>query len=313
LEDFRFHEGKLPSAYRYNFEQSLFATEDYRQLQSSAHWISFYILNERDFLVEGHIHFYLKDGVAKSIVQGPFGGVEVSDVVNDKTIFDFIDFFCSRLKELNCKTATVVDRPLAYNPARQSLIETFMLNLGFTLSNAEISSIITITSKSFSEKIHPRKKRKLNQSLAGNLEFRTLDNTSIREIYTFIETHRKEKNYVLSVSLDHLLISVERLPDAYHLFGVFYEGKVVAASVAVRVTKNILYHFISDHVRKIDDARPSLILMQGIYKYCQDNKIQLLDLGTSATDGLPNFKLINFKTELAAQPTQKLTFTKQLS
>jgi hypothetical protein len=194
----------------------------------------------------------------------------------------------------------------------QSFIETLMLNFGFTISTAELSSVISVTSKSFCEIIHPRKKRKLNQSLTGSLEFKVMGNDQSKDVYTFIEQHRMHKNYELSISREHLLASVKRMPGSYHLFGVYNEGNLVAASVAVRVSEKILYHFISDHVRKINDARPGLVLMQGIYQFCQQNQIELLDLGTSASDGLPNFKLIKFKSELAGQTTQKLTFTKKL-
>jgi hypothetical protein len=312
LEDYRFHEGNLPSAYRYNFQQSLFNTEEYRVLQSSVGWSSFYILNERALLVEGAVHFHIINSVAKSIIQSPFGGIETSTEIGNKTLYHFIEFFCAQLKALKCSSIIIVNRPHLYDQARQELIETFLLNLGFTVSTAEPSSIITVTSEAFGEIIHARKKRKLNQSLAG-FDFRLLHKDSLADVYNFIDEHRKQKQYVLSISFQHLLSSMDRLSEAYQLFGVFHEGKMVAASVAVRVSKNILYHFISDHVRKIGDARPALVLMQGIYNYCQQNEIKLLDLGTSAIEGQPNFKLIRFKTELGGQATQKLTFTKALT
>lgn len=312
MEDYHFHEGQLPSGYRYNFEQSLFSSEAYRFLQRGSDWISFYILNDKDFLVEGQIHFYKKDSVGKSGIQSPFGGIECSDRLNSKTLFHFVEFFSNKLKEHRCSSLIIIDRPLLYSPGLRALNSIFLQNLGFNIATAEVSSIIEITAKPFAEIIHPRKKRKLAQSSAAKLEFRVLSHDCIEEVYHFIESHRKEKKYTLSITRKHLIDSVEKLRDRYQLFGVFDTGKLVAASVTVRVTDKILYHFISDHVRKIDQARPSLILMEGIYNYCQQNNITMFDLGTSAINGLPNFKLIKFKTELGGQPTPKLTFTKQL-
>ncbi|HEY0655030.1 MAG TPA: hypothetical protein VGD65_17955 [Chryseosolibacter sp.] len=313
MEDHRFHEGKLPSAYRYNFEQRLFNTEGYRLLQSSNDWKSFYVLNESELLVQAEIHFHVKNGIAKSSVQSPFGGIEGSDNVNPKTLFHFIEFVIGGLLSAGCRKVIIIGPPLLYHPERQSMLQTFLLNLGFSVLTAEISSIIKISDKPFSEILHNRKRRKLNQSLTANLDFRLLQHNSLEQVYEFIEAHRKLKEYELSISLHHLAQSVAQLGDAYILFGVYENRNLVAASVAVRVSKNILYHFISDHVKKIDEARPALILMNGIYEYCQREKINMLDLGTSATDGLPNFKLIKFKTELGGQLTPKLTFTKQLT
>jgi hypothetical protein len=53
--------------------------------------------------------------------------------------------------------------------------------------------------------------------------------------------------------------------------------------------------------------------MEGIYEHCQVEKIRLIDLGTSALNGRPNFGLLDFKLNLGAVPTEKLTFEKKLT
>ncbi|HEY0743956.1 MAG TPA: hypothetical protein VGD40_20965 [Chryseosolibacter sp.] len=312
MHEYRFYEGKVPSAYRYNFEQYLFNREEYRLLQSESGWVSFYVLNERDLLIEAHIHFYVRDGRAQSIIQSPFGGIEWSDRIDNKTLFGFIEFACEHLKEKDVKRIVVVNPPQAYETEKQALIETFFSNTGFSLSTAEVGSVMPVTARPFSDILHPRKSKKLKQTITSNFEFRILDTSWVVDVYRFIESHRKEKDYVLSITLDHLIASVKKLNQAYKLFGVFHEGKLVAASVAVQVSSTILYHFISDHIRKIVEARPALLLMNGIYDYCTENGISLLDLGTSAKESLPNFKLIKFKSELGGQITHKFTFTKNL-
>lgn len=281
-------------------------------LQSATNWISFYILNEPDLTVEGHIHFYLKDDVVRSSIQSPFGGIEFTNLVDNKTIFHFIEFVYEKLKGRGVKDLMIVNPPHGYDPPRQAVIETFMLNLGFTVSTSEVGSFITVSEKPFLVILHPRKKRKLSQTLLSELQFKILSNDSLSEIYSFIETQRKEKNYQLSISLEHLRKSVGKLNDVYKFFAVFDGDKVVAASVAVIVSKNILYHFISDHIRKVGDAKPVLLLMNGIYDYCVRSNIKLLDLGTSAKESQPNFKLIKFKSEIGGQTTHKFTFMKRL-
>jgi hypothetical protein len=313
LEEYQFYEGELPSAYRYNFEPYLFNREEYRLLQSAANWISFYILNEREFSVEGHLHFYLKDDWARSIMQSPFGGIEFNDRVENKAVFHFIEFVCKKLKERGIKNLTVISAPNGYHSPKQTLIELFFLNLGFVVSTAEVGSLIHVSENPFSEILHPRKKRKLAQTLQADLSFKILEKNSLEDIYEFIAFHRKEKNYQLSISLEHLKKSVEKIDDVYKFFGVFDGGTLVAASIAVLVSKKILYHFISDHLRKVGEAKPVLALMNGIYDYCFQNNIIILDLGTSAKESQPNFKLIKFKSEIGGVPTHKFTFTKRLA
>jgi hypothetical protein len=55
------------------------------------------------------------------------------------------------------------------------------------------------------------------------------------------------------------------------------------------------------------------MLIEGMYGWCQQQGIKLLDLGTSALDSQPNFSLLDFKLRLGAHPTAKLTFVKDLA
>ena len=312
MQELVFFEGTLPSAFRYNFEPYLFNREEYRLLQSATNWTSCYILNELELTVEAHFHFYGRNDAALSSIQSPFGGMEWSRNVDPKTLFHFLEFVCEKLRASGIKNLRVSNPPNAYDPGNRAVIETLMLNQAFEITTSELSSVIVVSQKPFHEILHPRKRRKLTQSLESNLQFRTLHADSLDDMYTFIEAQRKEKSYQLSVSREHLKHSVSTLGNVYKFFGVFEGSTLVAASIAVLVSREILYHFISDHIRKAGEAKPVLVLMNGIYDFCVTNNIKLLDLGTSAKDSQPNFKLINFKTEIGGQVTQKNTFTKKL-
>jgi hypothetical protein len=131
-------------------------------------------------------------------------------------------------------------------------------------------------------------------------------------VYDFIFTCRNEKGYPLSMQLEELQHMAVKFPDRYLLFGVFRSDSLVAAAITIRVKKNILYDFYHDHAAAFDHLSPVTFLVDGIYRFCFENDIQLLDLGTSAIDGLPNFGLLNFKKKLGALATPKLTFQKDL-
>jgi hypothetical protein len=56
-----------------------------------------------------------------------------------------------------------------------------------------------------------------------------------------------------------------------------------------------------------------VLLMNHIYKFCRSHQVELLDLGTSAINGQPNFRVLDFKLRLGAAPSMKLSFDKDLS
>ena len=106
--------------------------------------------------------------------------------------------------------------------------------------------------------------------------------------------------------------TVNKFPDRYFLFSVHHRNKVVAASIAILVRKDILYDFYHDHLKAFDHLSPIVLLVDGIYEFCLTNNIRLLDLGTSALENKPNFSLLTFKTRLGGKPTPKFTFEKKL-
>lgn len=253
--------------------------------------------------------------MARSLPVAPFGSFEFDPRVPGEAMLEFIRFVEQQLHRRNLKKVILKAPPEAHNTNVNVLLQTLLLNLGYSISVAEAGAVIDLRSIArWDEIVHPRKRRKLHQSqIAKGFEFRELDHRYVREVYRFIEDIRKTKAYKLSISMEDLEKTFAALPNDYKLFGVFQGNNMVAAAVEVRVTDKILYHFISDYVRDKEQSKPGLLLMDGIVRYCKVHNIDVLDLGTSATDGKPNFSLIDFKTELGGLLTSKFTFEKILS
>lgn len=308
---YRFIQGSVPAGYRYNFSSFLFNREAYRFLQAEEGWLSFYIIDDANSTVEAQIHFFTNE-IALSVLRAPFGGVEWSDSIIYEYLRDFFDFVIAGLQKQNVKQIVICHPPNSYQPRKLALIESVLVSRGFE-ARSEVTSVIHISDKSFLETIHRGKKWMLEKTLQHNFQFQQLPLTAVEQVYNFIAHHRELKRYHLSISLDHLKRSFSLLPESYYLFGVFLQDRLVAASVTVRVSESILYHFISDHIRKINTARPSLCLMNGIYNFCQKERLAILDLGTSMSGDGPNVTLLKFKSELGGEHSKKFTFTKALA
>lgn len=307
-----FYEGPVPSGYQPDFEESLFNQHDHRALQASEGWLSFYILNFKYKTVRAAIHFYIASTCAKSPLRSPFGSVEFSNKLPVKILFEFVVFFESALKTKGVKHITIKNYPQIYESYHATLFQVFLLNLKYTISQAEISSVITVTSKNVREIFHRSERRKLDKALLAGLTFRKLSISDLDETYAFIHSCRNGKNYELSMSLEDMRLSVSRFPNHYLLFGVFDDKKLVAASISILVKEKILYDFYHDHAASYDHLSPIALLIAEMYDYCKHNNIKLLDMGTSAVDGIPNSGLLHFKKFLGGRPTSKFTFQKNL-
>lgn len=280
------------------------------RLQSGDHWHSFHILHEKYPLVLASTHFHVYDGVANSPLKSPFGSIEFSEDLSLITMFRFIEFVTSRLKVLGAKKIVIKACPDEYQPLKAPILHTFLFNQGFRVVSAEIGSVIRISPARFDAGLDEMEKRKLRKAIDAGLVFKEIPHDQLSETFLFILACRRFKGYSLSMTLPELKETVKEFEKSFVLFGAFQGEKLTAASISILVNEKILYNFYPAHSSEFDSISPLVFLISNIYGYCQRRKIELLDLGTSALDGKPNFGLLDFKLRLGAHPTQKFTFEK---
>lgn len=311
-QQFEFIKGSLPVGFKELYESSLYNTLAHRALQSRSNWHSYHIIRRDKKKVIASIHFCVKKGVAYSPYAAPFGFFELWSDVPASVLFNFIAHYESELRKLHVKRIVIKSYPEGYHTQSHNLVTVLLLNHHYLIGNAELGALLSIDKDSFMDKIDPWEKRKLKQALKAKLRFEVIPSKNLKGVYQFILACRKERGYAISMSLDQLDKTVQKLGPYFHCFGVFENDKMIAASICVRESKNNLYNFYSAHSKESDSLSPIVFLISELYTWCQHHRIKLLDLGTSALGGMPNFSLIDFKLRVGASPTMKLTFEKEL-
>jgi hypothetical protein len=311
LEDYSFSE-QLSPGLTSGFEVSLFNEPGHLLLQDRNGWSTYYAVNNKHKRVDALLNVHVRDGVARSLLRSPFGSVEFSPQIPLNTLFHFLEFVESRVKSKEAHTIVIKNPPDLYQPDHAALLQVFLINLGYSISEAETGCMMTTDGNSRRD-LDTWERRKLRQAQDAGLMFKSISLEQLDEIYFFILACRKQKNYTLSMTLADLRETINVFTDRYHLFGAYHHNKIIAAAITVRVTRNVLYNFSSDHDMAFDHLSPVVFLINGIFDFAREQKISWLDLGTSAIGGKPNFGLLDFKIRLGGVPTPKLTFTKKLS
>ena len=308
----QFYEGELPEGYRYDFDLYLFNHPTNLKLQSKTGCNSFYALRKEKKQVLAHIHFFIENKSASSPYRNPFGSLEFSTSITPKEVFDFIGWIEKKLIDKGVKEIIIKSFPVGYNPHNSSMLNTFLINHGFQIQNAELSSLIDVADKALLERMTSWEKRKLRQSDGAQLRFMPLTTDKAFDVYSFIRSCREERKQSISMTWDQVDMVVRTFSKKMFFFGVFDDQHMTAASLSFQINTKILYNFYSAHAKKYDSLSPAVMLVNGIYRFCQKEKFSFLDLGTSALKGKPNFTLLDFKMHLGAQPTSKLTFYKKI-
>jgi len=303
---FTFHSGDYSPKANY-----LFNDRKHLLLQAEQGWKCFYVLDGKQQCV-AFVWLHIEEEVASSPLKAPFGSLEFTEGVSSKTLFDFLQFLESELRNLGVKKVIIKNPPDAYESSKTALLKVFLINLGFTVSHAEVSSVIKVNDVEYSNYVTDWEIRKLKQAKTDGFCFQQNNIQEISTLYTFIEKCRTEKGYKLSMSLSQLSSLQNAFPENVLLFSIVKQNQLVAACIGLQVSKDILYTFYYDHGASYHAYSPVVTLMEGIYTFCQQHAIHLLDLGTASLEGQPNFSLLDFKLHLGGVPSAKLTFQKEL-
>ncbi len=308
---YSFH-SREPANHGRAYLQTLFHLPDHLALQKKAGWKSFYVLHDKSRILFAEVHFCVNAPLASSPLRAPFGSFLFSDNLPPEVLYNFILFAEDELKKDFVSNIFIKLPPAVYFPGQHHVLMPVLLTLQYTIQQAEISSVIDVTEKPFTEIIDAWEKRKIRQAREAELVSRIVHTDNLEMVYEFIFSCRQQKGYSLSMTYPEVKALTEKFPDRIVLMGVFDQDNLVAAAITIRVTDQVLYNFYSDHQAGYDHLSPAVMLIESAYGYCQHHRLGLLDLGTSSLDSKLNFTLLDFKSRLGGKPSPKYQLSKTI-
>ncbi len=302
----------VPIGYHFDFQEYLFNTERHRLTQAKEGWKSFYWLDEKKKLIQASFHVHIDRNTAQSPFRATFGGVDFSSKLSQRHLTEFIREVETVLNDWKIQVIEIITCPQIYHSNKFSQQFQALVDNGFELRQSALASCIRVSKKiQFGEILEKANRKRLQKT--SNLNFNLLPISELENVYNLIYKSRKVKDYELSLSLTQLGAVVNNLNEEFLLFGVYRDTTLIAAAICLRVSQKALYLFYADHLKEFEDLAPSVFLYSEIYKYCQQNNFELLDLGTSSENGITKFGLLEFKKSIGAVPSLKPTFFKQLN
>jgi hypothetical protein len=295
-----------------SFERSLFHQNQHLFLQANSGWTNFFIVNSERASIEAFLPVHVQGRKASSPYRSPFGSIIFSARLSPRVLYDFLLFIESELKKNGVEEIDIQNPPIAYHSQNLNLLQALLVTCGFSVSKAEITSVIHIDTQSLDLKMKQQQQQRLTQAKSEGMLFEILDVNNLFEVYTLISEWQLTKGFNLSMSLSELTKVVEIFPERFIISVVKLKKATVAAAISIRVTKNVVYNFYLSHNPSYNQLSPVLLVLEGLYKYCQQHSVSLLDLGTSSLLGMPNFPLLDFKRRVGSEFSCKFAFHKAL-
>lgn len=290
----------------------IFNTPEFFKLHSKG--LGKYFEWESKNKVQASIHFTPTTDHAlwRSPLLGTYGGISTAANTKLEALFPFYDAVENCLYEHGARKLEVLLAPFAHDNKVSTDTSYLLMCKGFKITKPDINHHIDITDKDFTELINYGNLKKLKKCYRDGMKSTQLPPYYLRSVHEVIRLNRAEKGIAISMNLKEMQEMVNLFPDRIKLFGCF-DGKImIAASICIQISPEVLYIFYWGDLPSHRTHSPIVAIAETIYKYSKENGVKILDAGTSSVGINPNFGLVNFKENLGFQSSLKLKMEKSL-
>ncbi|MEN2281557.1 hypothetical protein AAGF08_05410 [Algoriphagus sp. SE2] len=250
-----------------------------------------------------------KEYQAKSIPLAPFGGFYILDKINSAALEIFIKETISYLRETGVNQIEITSAPKPYEDYHD-LINYLLFKNKFTIENLlchqfflgrkKIKKWVTLEQSKF-QKLIQKQEIKIKSESINNFHF-----------LNDIRQWNMERGYQMSYDENRIILQVSENPERYFLISIFDSKKPIAHCLAVKLFPDTLYYFLSAINPKSKLKNGGDILLHQLFKLANDEKVKLIDFGSSDLGRKVNHPLMFFKSRFATDFSNKITWIKNI-
>lgn len=247
--------------------------------------------------------------VAKSIPMTPFGGIFISEKLHSESLGCFIQLVLESLKNRGVQQVEITSAPKPYEENHDLLSYLFQKN-GFQLKNI-LSHQFFLGRKKIKKWVQQEYSRyqKKAQDQGFSVNINSIGN------FTFLKEIRLwnlERGYEFQLDDNRIVMQVSEFPDRYFLISIQEGGVPVAHSLAVKLFPDTIYYFLSAINPNSTLKNGGELLLANLFKLANDEKVKLIDLGSSDLRNGINHPLMFFKSKFTNDISNKETWVKNL-
>lgn len=296
--------------YEYSFPTNLYNLPEHLKLLPFERIASFFMVDRQRKLIDGTVNFVLTGDQAISLPRRPFGFFEINQTIGFNVIHDFVNYVVDRLMATNAREILLKSYASYYSPRALDACAYALAVNGFVIEKTEINHFLSPDRRSYRSILKQDEARKLRKCERRGFVFSEEPSTALDEIFGFICACRNERRQVVNITQEELRLSFARFPNYYKMFSARSGDRIAAASISVIVKDGILYDFMHASPLSFNPFSPVVFLINGIYDFCRQRRIHLIDLGGSVFADQPLRSLIQFKENIGGIPSVKFTFKK---
>jgi hypothetical protein len=301
--------GFPPFGYAYNFDNYLFNKARHLNTQGIEQREDYFLVHEFKKRIEAKIHFLVDGGKAYSPYRSLFGSFEMNPHMGINLLSKFTAFIQEDLVGKGVNEIFITHQAAGYHPVRAHKVHEALIRSGFRVTKEAINHHITIGENSLEQKMHTMERRRLAKCHSLQLEFLQPSFEHFDRVYDYIETCRAQKGLSPSVSREKMREYLRLFPQDYFMFTVEKAGEIFAATIAIKVSRKIMYNFLPASLERYSTLSPMVMLVDRLYEFCRERNYEILDLGISTLpEGEHQDSLIAFKEHIGGEKSKKMSY-----
>lgn len=156
-------------------------------------------------------------------------------------------------------------------------------------------------------------RKNLKIAFAGNFNFKVCDTLELKMLaYQVIQQNREARGFPLRMTWEQVLSSVSIIPSDFFL--VFNQDETpAAAAIVFHITPNIVQVIYWGDLPQFAQHKTMNFLSYKVFEYYHQKQIQMVDIGPSTENSIPNHGLCEFKESIGCSISPKFTFLKNFT
>lgn len=250
-----------------------------------------------------------KDGEWRAPFSAPFSNIII--VKKDTSIeylWEFITLLVSYVKTNNGKLISIYMPADIYGAQDNSRIYNALLGNGFNIEYVDVNYSFDLDSfdlDGYEQLMHYNARKNLRIAMSCDNRFiRCETQKEKEEAYDIIKINREARGFPLRMTKEQVMATIEVVNHDFFL--VKNNETTIASAIVYRLTSKIAQVVYWGDVPGVGQYKPINFMSYNLVKYYKELGYQILDIGISTENGIPNYGLCNFKESLGCIPSTKI-------
>lgn len=303
----RIVEGSLEQ-YGKLFSPFFFSMEGFLRTQTCTGRLDLGLYDEKKKALQAQVNLFTEGSKSFSPCKGSFGGFVISRDIKTADLISFIQETERKLKECGIRELSFRQFPDAYSPDRAAVLSYCLRFCGFNQEVVDLNYHLELSDTSIGLK--ESEPARIKAAKNAGFIFQKEGPDAVSGVYSLLKFSRASRGYPVTMDAAAFHEMFRSFPDHYQIFSLFHKGIRIAFAVTAIISDEIIYCFYIGEQPEYRKHSPVAYLLWMLAHEAKESGFSILDLGIGTDMGQPNFGLLDFKKNMGARASLKISWKK---